>query len=67
MINISFNGKVLSIKKGHSVSQLIEQFTDLGSSFAVAINKEFVPRSVYAETILSEGDDVELVIPMQGG
>lgn len=35
--------------------------------FAVAINKEFVPQADYKSTILRNGDELELVIPMQGG
>lgn len=34
---------------------------------AVALNGEFVPRSRYRETILKDGDSVEILAPMQGG
>lgn len=34
---------------------------------AVAINGSVVPRSAWAETPLSDGDDVEIVKIMQGG
>lgn len=38
-----------------------------GSAFAIAINTMFVPRSNYTETILVNGDRIDLVVPMQGG
>ena len=34
---------------------------------AVAINLEFVPKSQYKLTYLKDGDDIEIVTPMQGG
>ena len=36
-------------------------------TFAVAINKQFVPRSKYAMTLLNANDHIEIVTPMQGG
>jgi sulfur carrier protein len=35
--------------------------------FAVAINHEFIPRSLYHTVILKDGDEVDVVVPMQGG
>ncbi len=35
--------------------------------FAVALNREFLPRSLFAHTPLQEGDHLDLVVPMQGG
>ena len=35
--------------------------------YAVAINYEFVPKSKYAEAILHEGDEVEVITPVTGG
>ena len=34
---------------------------------ATALNGEFVPRGLRAETTLAEGDAVEVLRPMQGG
>ncbi len=36
-------------------------------SVAVALNQEFVSRSKYDETEIKDGDDIEIVAPMQGG
>ena len=38
-----------------------------GSAFAIAINTIFVPRSSYTDTLLENGDRIDLVVPMQGG
>ncbi|MFT3742523.1 MAG: sulfur carrier protein ThiS [Gammaproteobacteria bacterium] len=36
-------------------------------SFAVMINQQLVPRSQYAQTELTEGDKIDIILPMQGG
>jgi len=35
--------------------------------FAVAINSEFVPRSLYAEQAIKEGDQIDVLSPIAGG
>ena len=37
------------------------------ATVAVAVNQVFVPRSRHVDTTLKEGDQVEIVAPMQGG
>ncbi|MFT7514506.1 MAG: sulfur carrier protein [Candidatus Omnitrophota bacterium] len=34
---------------------------------AVAVNTEFVPKSTHGERLVADGDDIEIVGPMQGG
>ena len=49
---------------------LAEALAELGFSgriVATARNGEFVPARKRAETLLSEGDRIEIVAPMQGG
>jgi sulfur carrier protein len=36
-------------------------------AFALALNNNFVPKSQYAETPITENDRIEIVAPMQGG
>ena len=35
--------------------------------FAAAVNLQFVPRSQYANHLLSANDQVELIVPITGG
>lgn len=35
--------------------------------FAAALNLRFVPRSQYAQTVLHEGDQIEIIAPVTGG
>ncbi len=35
--------------------------------FAAALNRQFVPKTQYAQTPLAEGDQIELIAPLVGG
>lgn len=65
-MQIIVNDEVLDIETGMTLARFIEWFKQTGN-FAVAVNMEFVPRSLYAETVLQENDKLEIVQPMQGG
>lgn len=36
-------------------------------TFAVALNLRFVPKGRYAQTPLSDGDQIEIIAPVTGG
>ena len=65
-MKIIFNGESHTTESQNLADFLNEVQADLAAS-AVAINQEFVPRSHYTETLLQEGDQLELLVPMQGG
>lgn len=60
------NDEPLEVEDGISIADFIDWFKQHGN-FAIAVNMEFVPRSLYGETMLKESDRVEIVLPMQGG
>lgn len=35
--------------------------------FAAALNQEFVPKTLYAQTLLKDQDKIELIVPITGG
>ena len=35
--------------------------------FAAAVNAQFVPKTLYAQTSLNENDKIELIVPITGG
>lgn len=62
------NGKPTTTGPERLVDLLVEQgYQKETRGIAVAINGTVVPRSQWAETRLSDGDDVEIVKIMQGG
>jgi len=65
MICIKFNGKEKSVPINTTLKDFLLGVKE--EPFAVAINKEFVPQAHYKSTILRNGDELELVTPMQGG
>lgn len=66
MIDIIFNGENTTVEHSKLTDFLASVNTDL-SACAVAINAQFVPKSDYDNTELNSGDQVELLVPMQGG
>ena len=78
-MNITLNGKPHAVGAEASVTTLVSQITgrELVPSgqaadgqrlgVAVARNSEVVPRSQWHSTVLTEGDDIELVTAVQGG
>lgn len=66
MINIYFNDESHQIKS-QSVQAFLLHKNHIDLHFAIAINNQFIPRTVYSTTLLSEGDRVDIIVPMQGG
>lgn len=65
-MNISVNGENKEVNEGLSVKGLLEALEILPQGIAVELNREIVPRGRYAETILKQGDAIE-VVRMTGG
>jgi len=67
VIQLSINGKPRQLHADASVTQLLESLELSGKRVAVEKNGEIVPRSRYAETVLAEGDRLEIVVAVGGG
>ena len=66
-MQIQVNGDSIQLQDGTTITALIDQM-ELGERrVAVELNLEIVPRSQHPETVLSEGDRVELVHAIGGG
>lgn len=72
-MHIVLNGKAVEIPQPDNLQDFFDSLNRndaaiiLPKQFAVALNTQFIPRSQYADTALQEGDDLELLVPMQGG
>lgn len=66
-MKIILNGIEKPLKEAMSIIALLEDEGFADKLVAIAVNGAFVPKSDHARTILSEGDRVEIVAPMQGG
>ena len=65
-MKVSINGEMREV----SAARLSEVLAELGlgdAKVATAVNGEFVPAAHRADTVLADGDRVEIVAPQQGG
>jgi sulfur carrier protein len=66
-MKITINGQMQSFDGGLNVADVLERQGYAGMLVAVARNGEFVAKADYGAVELADGDDLEIVAPMQGG
>lgn len=66
-MQILLNGSPHDLPADTSLLQLLQQHGYAGRRVAVEINREIVPRSQHADTVLKPSDQVEIVHAMGGG
>lgn len=64
---IIVNGEEFEIGSGSSVAKLVEERGLDRSRVAVELNGEIVPRGTFDDTLLHDGDKVEIVHFVGGG
>ncbi|MCL2590151.1 MAG: sulfur carrier protein ThiS [Betaproteobacteria bacterium] len=67
MIHITVNGQPETPPTSSSVLALLEQRKLTGMRLAVERNGEIVPHAHHADTLLAEGDTLEIVSAVGGG
>lgn len=66
-MHIQLNGERYELPDGQSVADLLQRLELTGRRLAVELNRDIVPRSQYAATVLVEDDQVEVVHAIGGG
>lgn len=66
-MNILINGVSYTLPESAHLSDALQLLALAGKRVACELNGEIVPRSRYAETVLAEGDSIELVVAVGGG
>lgn len=66
-VNISLNGDTVAISESQFLSEVLQQQGYQTQKIAVAINGEFVSRSLYVETLLNNGDAIDVIQAVGGG
>ena len=66
-MQILFNGQSREVPKGTSVAVLLERLALEPRQVAVEVNYSLVPRNRHTETILEDGDRLEVVTLVGGG
>lgn len=67
MIQVSVNNEIKTVAAQTRLSDALNEWGYGDSKIAVAINREFVPRSTYAERALNPDDQIDIVHPVGGG
>jgi sulfur carrier protein len=66
-IDVVINGEARAVPQGTTVTRLIDLLGLGDRRVAVERNREVVPRAEHASTVLTGGDQVELVTFVGGG
>ena len=60
------NQKRCELQQGSTLRNAIE-LAHIIPPFAAAVNAQFVPKTLYDQTLLNENDKIELIVPITGG
>lgn len=66
-MQIRINGEPRTLPEAMTVSQLLDSLKLKRDGIAVEVNREIVPRARHGESLLKEGDAVEIVTFVGGG
>lgn len=66
-MKITINNREIELEQSCDVASVLAIYGLQEKIFALAINGCVIPRSDYASTTLKEADQIDILIPMQGG
>jgi sulfur carrier protein len=67
MIDIELNGAPHRVQENQKLQELVESLALANQALAVAVNREVVPRQLWAERVLQASDRVDIVRAIGGG
>ena len=67
MIQVIVNGATQRFDAPLDVAALLDRLAMAGKKVAVERNGEIVPRSAHANTLIADGDQLEIVVAVGGG
>ena len=67
MIVVTVNGAARRFEEPLDIASLLARLDMAGKKVAVERNGEIVPRSVHAQTVIADGDELEIVVAVGGG
>ncbi|MCB1532310.1 MAG: sulfur carrier protein ThiS [Alphaproteobacteria bacterium] len=66
-MKVTINGREQTFEAPLNLYNILEQQGYVSMMIAVARNGSFVPKDNYVGTPIQDGDEIEIVAPMQGG
>jgi len=67
VIQVTVNGKAHRFTHPVNVRELLEHLQMAGKKVAVERNGEIVPKGLHPDTIVENGDELEIVVAVGGG
>ncbi len=67
MIQVTVNGSAHRFEQPLSVVSILEKLEMAGKKIAVERNGEIVPRGLHRDTLVQDGDRLEIVVAVGGG
>jgi sulfur carrier protein len=67
MIQVIVNGAAQRLEAQIDVASLLKKLDMAGKKVAVERNGEIVPKSAHAQTLIGDGDRLEIVVAVGGG
>ncbi len=67
MLNIYVNAHPYQIALNSNLDEVIQLAGFADQVVAVAVNGEFIPKSTYSQTSVSDKDNIDVVKPIGGG
>lgn len=67
MIEIRLNGEPVRLQQGANLRALVTERVERVEGVAVARNDALVPRSQWGDTVVGDGDRIEILVAAQGG
>jgi len=66
-VRITLNGVEREVEQGTTIAQLIDTISKDRSRVAVERNRAIAPRATWDDSIVAEGDEIEVVTLVGGG
>jgi sulfur carrier protein len=67
MIQVTVNGARHRFEQPLDVVSILEKLQMKGKKVAVERNGEIIPRSLHPQTLVQDGDELEIVVAVGGG
>jgi sulfur carrier protein len=67
VISVCINGSSQTFAHQISITDLVASLNLTGKRIAIECNSEIVPRSMFTQRLLEDGDKIEVVVAVGGG
>jgi sulfur carrier protein len=66
-MQLIINGESRELDEGISIAQMLEQSDLAAKRIAVEVNEQIIPKGRHAQTLLHDGDKIEIIHAIGGG